>query len=422
MKILQTLILVRYVKDVLKPNIDNLIALCIKEVDTDRIVLKKNIEASLERLEKQNLINRNDDLYFFLTNEEQDVLREIKRIDILSSAKIELLGEIIFDDVLKKKNKHRYAAYKRDYQFNRICDGRYCGRESKGELGLEIISPLHDDYPMFSPAKCNMYSANQDDFIIVKLPDDTKFIEEIRIYLQTGKYIKDKIDAAASVNLKAILRDMTEQNRERRTRLITLIEKSVVDAEYFSLGRSIEIKTQNFSKAIEEAFDYLIKNIFSKFKYLPKIYNDPIEEIKQTLRADDITQQQLMFDFASKESQDIKEVKSYIDLQLRHDLHVILNQLVKYFDKKPYGWDKFQTIVIVARLFMAGNISLVMDSSKLQPKDAFAPLSKTHQWKNVQVQIITSQYSMIILSCFHQQSKTSKRIRQPYGGYSNHTF
>ncbi|MBF0121242.1 MAG: BREX system P-loop protein BrxC [Desulfobacterales bacterium] len=382
--ILQTLFLIRYV-DILKPNIDNLVTLCISEVDTDRIILKLNIEASLERLEKQSLINRNGDLYFFLTNEEREVSREIKGVEILSSSEVELLSEMIFEDVLKKKNKHRYIPYKRDYQFNRICDGRYLGKEQKDDLCLEIISPLHDDYTSFIPAKCIMYSSNHESHIIVKLPDDSNLISEIRTYLQTQKYIKDKSDAAASANLKTILRDRAEQNRERRTRLLSLIEKLIVDAAYYTLGKSIQIKAQNSSKAIDDAFDYLIENTFRKFGYLVKIYDDPIEEIRQTLKADDIAIQKQISEFANQEPQDIKEVKNYIDLRLLRDPYVILNELVQYFAKKPYGWGEFQTIVLIAKLFISSSISLIMDSAKLLPKDAVAPLSKTQQWKNIKL-------------------------------------
>ncbi len=158
--LLQTLFLIRYV-ELIKPNVDNLVTLCIDQVDADRISIKEKIELSLERLEKQNLINRNGDLYFFLTNDEREVSREIKNVAIPSAAESQLLGEIIFDDILKGKTKHRYMPYKNDYPFNRICDDRIWGKELKDELGLEIISPLHDEYNLFFSAKCNLYSANK---------------------------------------------------------------------------------------------------------------------------------------------------------------------------------------------------------------------------------------------------------------------
>jgi energy-coupling factor transporter ATP-binding protein EcfA2 len=382
-KILQTLFLIRYV-DLIKPNIDNLVTLCINEVDTDKIVLKHTIETSLERLEKQNLINRNGDLYFFLTNEEREVSREIKNVEIKSSEEVGLLGDIIFENVLNKKTKHKFVKYKRDYSFSRICDGRYWGKEFKGELGLEFISPFNDAYSSFIPAKCNMYSANKNGHIIVRLPDDLKLITEIQTYIQTQKYIKHKTDASASTRLKKILSDRADQNRERRERLTRLVESLIADADYYTLGKSIEIKTGS-SKAIEASFNYLIENVFSKFNYLSKVYDEPVKEIKQILSLDDIAQQQLAFRFENNEPRDIKEVKSYIDLHVASNKIVILNELVAYFSKRPYGWGEFQTIVLIAKIYITGHVNLSKDNHNIQPKDAFAPLTKIHQWKTIKI-------------------------------------
>lgn len=383
-KILQTLFLIRYV-DIIKPNMENLVTLCIDKVDADKIVLKQNIEAALERLEKQNLINRSGDLYFFLTNEEREVSREIKNVEILSSDELVLLGNIIFEDILNNKTKHRYADYKRDYNFNRICDNRYWGKEQKDELGLEFISPLHDEYSMFIPAKCNMYSANQDGHIIVKLADDPDLISEIRTYLQTKKYVNMKTDAAASSSLKQILRDRTEQNRERRERLTGLMESLIVNARYFTLGKSIEIKAGSSSKAIEESFNYLIQNVFSKFSYLSKVYDDPVKEIRQILASDDIAQQQMTLDFENNQPQDIREIITYIDLNIASNKAVVLDELTAHFARRPYGWGEYQVVVLIAKIFMSGNLNLIMEGTKIQPKDAAAPLTKTHQWKTIKI-------------------------------------
>ena len=383
-QILQALFLIRYV-DIIKPNVENLVTLCIDQVDADRIKLKRDIEASLQRLEKETLINRNGDLYFFLTNEEREVSREIKVVDITSAAETELLGDIIFDDILKGKTKHKYMAYNRDYAFNRICDDRFRGKELQDELGLEIISPLHDEYKMFIPAKCNLYSSGKDGNLIVKLDDDPTLTNELRLYLQVKKYIENKSDASASGNLRQILRDRADENRERKTRLIALLDDLISKAEYYALGKKLDIDGQTTSKAINDGFDYLVKNIFSKFSYLTYIASDPLKEIKQILQSDDVAQHQLSLDIKEKEPADIKEVKGYINGKTAINHSVILDELVKHFTKRPYGWGDFQVIILVAKLFMSGNIKLVIDKSKISPKDAIAPLSKTHQWKTVSI-------------------------------------
>ncbi|EGR1579780.1 BREX system P-loop protein BrxC, partial [Vibrio parahaemolyticus] len=71
-QVLQTLFMIRYVDEV-KSNIDNLVTLCISEIDQDKRALRLAIEARLEVLERNNLIARQNDEYIFLTNEEKEI-------------------------------------------------------------------------------------------------------------------------------------------------------------------------------------------------------------------------------------------------------------------------------------------------------------------------------------------------------------
>ncbi len=387
--ILQALFLIRY-EDIIKPNLDNLVTLCIDQVDADRIVLREKIDEALLRLEKENLISRNGDLYFFLTNEEREVSREIKSVEISSHAETELLGDIIFKDILKDKSKHRYVPFKRDYAFNRICDEKPWGKILEDDLRLEIISPMHDQYSMFNPGKCNMHSLNTEGTILLKLGNDPALFSEIRTYIQTHKYINNKNDAAASTSLKQILRDRADENRGRKERLITKIDSLILNAEVYALGKALENNCATTSKTIDDAFDYLIRNTFNKFNYLTQVHDDPIKEIRQILLSDDIGQEQLVFEFATAETQDIKEIRLFIELKTATNKFIILDELVKQFAKRPFGWPEFQIVILVAKLFMAGKIDLLEDRSKISPKDAIALLTKTHQWKNVQILVKAS--------------------------------
>ena len=98
--LLKVLFLIRYVEEV-KGNVDNLVTLCIDRIDADRLALRKQIEASLGRLDGQTLISRSGDVYSFLTNEERDISKEIRNVELTGGEDAKLLGEIIFDDVLR---------------------------------------------------------------------------------------------------------------------------------------------------------------------------------------------------------------------------------------------------------------------------------------------------------------------------------
>jgi hypothetical protein len=90
-------------------------------------------------------------------------------------------------------------------------------------------------------------------------------------------------------------------------------------------------------------------------------------------------------EFEKAEPPDIKEIRTFIDLKTGSNQPVILTELVRHFTKRPYGWGDLQIIILIAKFYIAGNISLVVDGTKIKPKDAIAPLTKTPQWKNVKI-------------------------------------
>lgn len=106
-QILKTLFLIRYV-DTVKSTLDNLVTLSISKIDEDKIVLRKKIEDSLERLERQLLIARNGEEFIFLTNEEKEIENEIRNTDCEISELSSKLSSIVFDNILKGNRVYRY--------------------------------------------------------------------------------------------------------------------------------------------------------------------------------------------------------------------------------------------------------------------------------------------------------------------------
>jgi hypothetical protein len=98
-QLIKAMFLIRYIPDIVKPNIDNLATLCIDQIDADKLALRRKIQESLARLEQQRLVSRNGDLWFYLTNEERDVAREIGHVDVSSAEKSRLLAELIYEEI-----------------------------------------------------------------------------------------------------------------------------------------------------------------------------------------------------------------------------------------------------------------------------------------------------------------------------------
>ena len=383
-RLLRTLFLVRYV-DIIKPNVDNLTTLCIDEVDADRLSIRQNIEAALERLERENLISRNGDLYFFLTNEEREVSREIKGIELTSAKEISLLSEIIFNDILKAKTKHRFLPNRRDYAFSRICDSLLVGTKVEQDLAVEVISPLFDEYSFFTEAKCVMHTAENQGHLFIKLPDHPDLVRELRTFLQTERYIRLKSDAATSPTLRRILSDRADENRQRKTRLVAVLDDLMFRADYYALGTSLENHASSSRKAFDDSLDYLVLNIYSKFGYLKSLCEDPQKEIKAVLLADNVAQEKLKIDLGIVNAEALKEIRTFVDLKVAGNYPVMFHELIGHFSKRPYGWPEWEIVLLTARLFMGGEIHFVIEGAKVEPKEAFAPLTKSGYWKTIKI-------------------------------------
>jgi len=382
-QLLRILFLIRYV-DIIKSNVDNLVTLCIEEVDTDRLALKRKIEASLQRLEKETLISRNGDLYFYLTDEERSVSREIKNVEISPGEVTKALADFIFQDAFKDDNKCRYQINKKDYGFNRLCDGQPYGKMDH-ELGIEVITPLHDDFSLYHPQKCILQSTEDNGRVLIKMPERLDFGRELRSYVQTGKYIHLKSDAAAPESLKKILRDRADENRERGARLIKILEEMIVEGDFYAAGQTMEQKAALPRTALQNAVTYLIQNSYTKLGYLDAVHDDPQKEIRSILLANDIGQYKLQLDVAEGNSQAVKEVRQFVDLSMVKYESILLSDMVERFAGRPYGWPEMEVVLLIARLFLAGEVTLMVEGAAVLPKDAIDPLTKSVNWKKVKV-------------------------------------
>lgn len=384
-EILRLLFLVRYVDEV-KANVDNLVTLCIDQIDADRLALRHRIEESLQRLEQQTLISRNGEDYFFLTNEERDITREIKDVEMGGGEEVRKLGELIFDGVLKGNAKHRYSVNKKDFGFNRYCDGHPIGRiESANDLVASVISPLDDSYAMYNESRCIMDSSADNGKILIKLGSDDNLGRDLALYLKTERYIKVKRDGTESPTTARILSDRASENTQRESRLVKLLEEALVEADYYVAGQTRPNKETSAVAALSVQLSYLIENTFPKLGYL-RVLKDSDDtrrqEILSVLRANDVGQQSLEIQADQANAQAIDEVRNFVSLSNAANKQVILNDLVDKYAKRPYGWPDFETVLIIARLLVIGEINLIVDGGVLPPVKAYETLTKNSKWRS----------------------------------------
>jgi hypothetical protein len=389
--VLKVLFLIRYI-DELPGSVDNLVTLCVSEIDTDKLALRKAIEGSLSRLESETLIARNGDLYFFLTNEERDIGREIKSISVPSGAEERELGKLLFEDLLGDVRKHTYSLTGRDFPFNRLCDDHPVGNKLEGSLEVAFASPLGDRYAEYSnDAACIMHTSADQGRVLIRLPDDTSLGGELRTYLQTESYVKTKHTGSLPDTTKRILRDRTEDNRARRSRIVASLRSMLAGASYFTSGKKHDISRTDPKDALSDALEYLIQNAFPKMGFIRHLHPNPKQEIQSTLRANDVEQVSMALDTPEANIQALDDLREYIRLCARASRQIVLHELIdKRYGGRPYGWPDLEVVLLVARLAVLKEINLMVNAAPLALDQAYDYLTSSNKQRKV---IITQRES-----------------------------
>lgn len=383
--VLKTLFLIRYV-DEIKGNVDNLITLFIDEIDADRQALRKQIEDSLQRLEKETLVSRNGDDFFFLTNEERDISREIKEVDLTSADEARELGQLLFDESLRGQRKFRFPDNGKDFGLNRQCDLHPLGNRVDGDLLISVISPLVDDRDTWSEQRCILESSQGEGSVLLRLDDERDLARELRLYLQTDKFITRKNDGTLPHNTKRILQDRAEENRQRRQRLGASVDRLLREAEVYVAGNKLETKASSAPMLAEEALDYLVRNTFSKLSYIQHLSSDPQKEI-QALLTTPLTPGLGLESTGEANPRALKEISQHIELLASQSRRIVLHDLAEsHYGRRPYGWPEWETVLLIVRLLMKGEVSLIGNGGPLAPQQIWNEISTPARWRTTEIQ------------------------------------
>ncbi len=361
-ELLKVLFLIKYVKEI-PSNIENLATLMIKSIDEDKIDLKKNIEESLKRLTRETLVQKNGEEYTFLTNEEQDINKEIKNVKVDMSEIIQKVSEIIFDEIYSDK-KYSYSSIY-DFPFNQIVDDRnYIGNQGN-EIGLKIITPYYDSSTEISREELKMMSSGENN-LIVYLPSNTAFLEEMEESLKIQNYLRQEGGSKSTDTIEEIKVRKGGEARQRKDRVKALLIDALKQAQIFVNGEMLDIKEKSPQERINEGFRALIESIYTKLNYVTE-FMDSQRDIYGIL-TDNTVQMSLTGDVQNKLALD--EMDAFMERNTLRHIPVTMKTLLNYFGKAPYGWRYIDIEGLAAKLFKSQDIKLQLNSEYLDESDS----------------------------------------------------
>jgi len=383
-RLLKTLFLVKYVKE-FKPTVRNLCVLMLDGFNQDLPALRRRVEEGLSLLEQQTYVQRNGELYEYLTDEEKDVEQEIKYTEVESSDVTAELEKIVFDHVLKHR-KIRYDENGQDYPFSRKLDDRLHGREY--ELAIHIISPFHENAE--SESILRMQSMGRDELLVL-MPADERIVRDILMYKRTEKYIRQNISITQQEAVKRILTDKGFQNRERYAELQQRVQSLLGKAKLFVAGAEIEIGSEDAQTRVLRGFHELVSRAYPNLRMLRGIaYTE--NDIAKCLKH---SQQGLFGNDATSMAESEQELLAFIQSNNRGGVRTTLKNLLEKFERKPYGWYYAAALCTLANLCARGKVEVRTDGNLLEEDELERALRNTHGHGNVvlepQVEFTASQ-------------------------------
>ena len=161
----------------------------------------------------------------------------------------------MFDGILKE-SKVRFHVNKQDFEFTRRVDGVMFLREK--ELKIEIITPNFSQYEHVSYYQGNTIADNT--LMYVVLPPEKRLIHEVRLYLQTERYIRQSNSSTTKESKSRILYEKGKQNVLRNTQLINTLNHLLGQATIYMNGVENRSSTSSDGRTriIESAQDLIL--------------------------------------------------------------------------------------------------------------------------------------------------------------------
>ncbi len=363
-EVLKLLFLIRYIGDI-PANLDNIATLMISGVNEDKLSLKESIKAALNRLISQNYVQKNADEYRFLTDDEQDINREIRNTVIDGNAVVEEIGNYIFNDIYEDQ-KYQYSK-RYPIPFNRKIDESNIGSQT-ARMGLRILTRASDDYDA-DEAELKMVSAGNND-LIIRLDESSDYFEEMQAALKIERFDKIK-QTNLPANLKKIMAEKQEEARERKSRAKRMLEDALLKGRHYTNGERIDPRGSSAREKMNNGLKLLAESVYNKLPYV-KEFLDNDQDILDILNRK-LEQFTIIGSGEELNQLALDEILSYIDLQEAKHLQITMKNLLDKFEDAPYGWREIDIAGMVATLFKQQKIRLHYQGAYLETSDKAIP-------------------------------------------------
>ncbi|WP_155853802.1 BREX system P-loop protein BrxC [Arthrobacter sp. H5] len=370
-RLLKALFLVKYVEG-FKATPRNLTVLVYDRFGTDLTTLSKDVIEALAALEAQTYIQRNGDVYDYLTNEEQKIEQEIKNVDIDSSEVSKKLSDLLTQSVVKL-TKVVYAKNGQTFPIGYKLDGQSMSKQY--ELALHFTSPDTE----FSLEQIKAHSAGLDELRVVLPGDSERILADLRLQLKTEKYVKRAHGSSRTAIEQTILQAKGTQNAEREKEIVERLRGAVGRATLVHNAGVIDVSAADPVSRISIGFERVIAATYTNLALLGgKTFGE--QQLSSLVNPPDGG---LVDEVASVLTVPGDDVLGHLEMRGKRHEQVTMKHLLEKYTIKPYGWDQWSVAAVVAYLAGVSKIELALNGKLLKRTEITGALRNTQSYPNM---------------------------------------
>lgn len=358
-EVLKVLFMIKNVQEFKAPTVQNIATLMASRMDEDRYGLENRVETALKKLVQQQLVQNLGDNYVFLTNEEQEVNREIAQRQVEDSEMNRELATLIFDENYHAdKYRYPYLGNRYAFGFNRKIDEYDALSRPDNTITVKIITSRGDDA---DETRLKMLSAGDsgDHTIFVQLHDDTRLNNELRTMLQIQNYLRSGT-AGRITKYRAICEAKQEEVEERRQNVKVFLKQALSEADIYVYGSKLSGGSRDFETRLNDALKQQVERLFSHLTDMDKTVSE--QDISKIFTE---AGQQRLSGEGTGNSRALAAVRNRIERNSMARTVTSLKTLLNTFTKEPYGFLPVDVEWLVARLFVDGILTLTLNHEQL---------------------------------------------------------
>ena len=353
--VLKLLYLIRYVDDI-PANIDNIVILMSDDIRTDKIVLREKVKDSLNRLMSQNYIGRTGETYHFLTDEEQDIQKDINNTVVDTASIVEKIAQMIYADIYQTK-KFRHGIY--DFDFDKMVDGVTTGAVTGG-MKLRFLTVATD---AVEKSELRLMTESKGQAIVVL--SGASYYEALEKAMKIRKFVKQRNVSQLPKSVQDIIRNQQDEAGHYELAAMEDLKKAITDAAFYIDGEHVEIKSGEAKSRIDQALEYLVSHVYSELELVEKNFSTDADII-DILNGNFIAGAEPNRDAAAK-------VEEYLIVQDRMKLPTSMFDVQSRYSAVPYGWREIDIAAVVALLINQQKVTIKYGGATIQPTDPKLP-------------------------------------------------